>query len=362
MVYEKVTILGAGSFGTAIAVLFARNGIPTYVLDRSQARCDHINAHHRNPDYLTTSELPPNIVATTDSAEAFKDTQLVFHAVPVQHSRAYLQDHKSFIGSTPIVSMSKGIHSETLELMCDIIADVFGPSHDAAFMSGPSFAKEIVDGMPTGFCIASKSAALARRVADVISRDKRVRCYITDDVIGVEYGGAMKNIYAIACGVLEAKGYKHNTTALLIVRGLNEIIALAIKAGARPLTFLGLSGVGDLVLTTMGGQSRNRTFGYKLGLGDKTVAEILEEMETVEGAYTLKSARQLAERHGILADLPILANTYAVVYEGASIEQCISRMMTGKRIREEFQFDDEAHRAALGGTPQPEEAAAKPSQ
>jgi len=238
---EKIVVIGVGSFGTAMSILFARNGMNVTMLDRNAERCEYINTKHRNPKYLTDVDLPHNLVATTDAQVALANADMIFHAIPVQSTRDVLSQYRHLIPSTvPIISMSKGIHAETLQLMCDILADIFGKDQPTAYISGPSFAKEIAQGLPTGmsgysttcstskshsprepnhaqqitpstpstgFTVASSDLELARRIAQRLSADQCVRAWITDDVVGVELGGALKNVYAIAAGILEGAGY-----------------------------------------------------------------------------------------------------------------------------------------------------------
>jgi glycerol-3-phosphate dehydrogenase (NAD+) len=191
--------------------------------------------------------LPSNLRATTSATDALTGAAYVFHAIPIQVSKKFLSQYTDLIAPTvPIVSMSKGIHCETLQFMNDIISEVFGEEQLSAYLSGPSFAKEIVLGMPTGFVLASTDVALAQRVGALISDDRRVRVWTTDDVVGVEVGGALKNVYAIAAGAVEGVGLGYNPTALVVTRGCSEIKKLAVKLGARPETLSGLSGIGML--------------------------------------------------------------------------------------------------------------------
>lgn len=246
--------------------MFARNGHTVVMLDRNAGRCETINADHVNPDYLTDITLPHNITATTDPDEAFQNIDYIFHAIPIQVSESYL---KQFIGKinndTPIICMSKGIHNESLKFMNDIIMDIFGKDQKMAFLSGPSFAREIATDMPTGFTLASSSIELARQISELMVCDPFVRVWITDDVVGVEVGGALKNIYAIASGVLEGAGYGYNPAAMLVTSACQEMQRLAIKLGARKSTLNGLSGIGDLMLTCFGPASRNRSVGVRIG-------------------------------------------------------------------------------------------------
>lgn len=325
---ERITVLGAGSFGTAIGAMFARNGHSVVLLDRNPMRAEVITRTHKNPSYLKEVVLPETLWATTDAEAAFKDCTMVFHAVPVQGSEDYLSQFRGrFPASVPVVCMSKGIHCETLNFMSDIVPSVFGVEQKTAFLSGPSFAREIATEEPTGLVVASSCADTALRVAMSLANDKRVRAWTTDDVVGVEVGGALKNVYAIGAGIVQGAGYGYNTTALMVTRGCLEMAKLAKALGARSETLSGLSGIGDLMLTCFGPASRNRSVGEKIGKGE-TLEQVLEGMkEVAEGVPTIKSAVRLARKLNMLDDLPLLQCIHDVVFGHMPTEEIANYIM-----------------------------------
>lgn len=292
-----IAVFGAGSFGTAMATLAARNGHPTRMLVRRQEVADSINQHHRNPRYFSEFELPELLTATLDPAEALKDVKFIVHCVPMQASQEFLHNLRDMIPEdVPIVSTSKGLHSETLDLMSDVIPKAFGRAQPMAFMSGPTFAKELLQQMPTGFVVASTDAKLADQVREVFASE-HLRVYPTDDIIGVQVGGALKNIFAIACGIVDGLGLGANTTAMLVTLGCREAARLAGALGARPETLNGLSGIGDLMLTCYGALSRNRTVGVRLGKGETLEEIIATSLEVAEGVATTPAAVRLSKEH-----------------------------------------------------------------
>jgi len=320
----KVCVFGEGTFGTAVGTLFARNGHEVVLLARRPHRVDSINSQRKNPDYLKEYTLHENISATTDAAAAIANAALIVHSIPVQASSAYLSDKRDLIPPhVPVVSLSKGIHLTNLNFMCHIIEDALQRKQPCAFFSGPSFARELMDGQPTGIVVASEDAAVAARVQRLVGSSV-IRVYTSTDVIGVEVGGALKNIYAIAAGAAEGMGFKLNTAALIITRGCSEMKKLAVALGARPATVSGLSGIGDLMLTCFGGASRNRTVGVRLGKGEK-LQDILESMgEVAEGVPTAGAALKLVKQLGL--DLPI-TTTVGEVLEGIKPFSALTDLM-----------------------------------
>eukprot|EP01135_Chromosphaera_perkinsii_P007242 Nk52_evm50s745 gene=Nk52_evmTU50s745 len=304
---KKVCVLGGGSFGTALAAMTGK-GHPNasiVMLLRNEQDRDAINSNHRNPRYMTDYELTLNVTATCDPVEALKDSDYIIHAVPAQSSRAFLKNISHLIGdNTPIICTSKGIELNTLELMSNVIPEALGrPNHPVAFFSGPSFAKLIMEGDLTCVVVASKEKSLAEQVQHVLATPT-VRTYCTTDVVGVELGGSLKNVIAIAAGMAEGLGYGANSMAAVVTRGCSELRRLGVALGAQPVTIAGLSGIGDLMLTCYGAMSRNRTVGFRLGKGE-TLEEISTSMKQVaEGVPTTHGACTLAERHNV--DVPIM--------------------------------------------------------
>lgn len=325
---RTVTVLGAGSWGTALAKLIAEQGHIVRLWSRREAHAAEINASRENQTYLPGFTLPESLEATGDLAVALADTSFILSVVPTHGTREVILAAQDAIpGGVPIVAATKGIENGTLLLVSDIIRDVLPESHHRhlAFLGGPSFAKEVAAGVPTAVSIAARHAETATAAQALLST-QRFRVYTTDDVMGVELGGALKNVIAIAAGIADGVGCGHNTRAALITRGLAEISRLATKLGANPLTLAGLSGMGDLVLTCTGDLSRNRRVGLELGRGKK-LPEILGSMQMVaEGVRTTQSAYQLSEREGV--DMPITQEVYRMLYEDKEPAAVIASLMT----------------------------------
>jgi len=325
--------VGAGSWGTALANLLATNGHNTVLWSRGDEVAALINRKHENTVYLPGIRLTPDLVATTELREAVFGADLVVMVVPSHAMRATIAAASGFLRDTAvIVSASKGIEDESCKTMFDVIADETGVPGRIAVLSGPSFAAEVAAGQPTVVVAAAKSQALAERVQEDCA-SLTLRVYSSTDVIGVEIGGVVKNIMAIATGVSDGLGFGHNARAATITRGLAEIMRLAVCLGARPETLAGLSGVGDLVLTCTGDLSRNRQLGIRIGRGEK-VGDILAGMRMVaEGVRNTKAVKTLAARQGI--ELPIVDVTYSVLYEGLAPEQALARLF-GRSLKPEF--------------------------
>ena len=323
----KITIIGAGSFGTAMAVAAARAGNEVLLWAHDPDVAAAIRAEGSNQDYLPGARLDPRIRATSDIAEAAQYSDTVFMVVPSHHYREVLTNLSEHIEApVQMISGTKGIENESLDRMSEISRSVLGERLSAfAALSGPTFAAETARAEPTAAVIASSNQAFAQHVQSVMS-SATFRLYHSSDVVGVELAGSLKNVIAIAAGVLEGLGLGHNTTAALITRGLHEMTRLGLALGGRLETFAGLAGMGDLVLTCTGALSRNRSVGVQLGQG-RTLEEILADAKFVaEGIKTSKSARQLTERHQI--EMPIANEMYRVLYERESPREALQRLMT----------------------------------
>jgi glycerol-3-phosphate dehydrogenase (NAD(P)+) len=307
-----VGVLGSGSFGTCLALHCAREHDVT-IWSRDAAIADAINRDRRNPRYLSDMRLPENIVATGDLEEALADRELVICAVPSHGVRDVLRRAAHFFPDHAVlVSTVKGIESDTLMRMDEVYEDVLEPSQHPrlVFLSGPSFAHEVAEGRPTAVTLACREEAYAISVQESLS-SPTFRCYSATDVIGVELGGALKNVIAIAVGICDGLETGQNARAGLMTRGLREITRLGVAMGADPITFLGLTGMGDLVLTCTGDLSRNRHVGMELGRG-RSLEEILAGMsEVAEGVRTTTAAVELARRHGV--EMPIAEAVQAVL-------------------------------------------------
>jgi glycerol-3-phosphate dehydrogenase (NAD(P)+) len=323
----RISIIGAGSFGTAMAVVASRceNDVMLWAHDPKVAAA--INDDRSNPFYLPSIPLGDRIRATHDLREAAAFSDTLFMIVPSHHYRGVLRQLAATLARpVTIVSGTKGIEQETLERMSEVSRAELG-ERLAAFgvLSGPTFALEAARGEPTVAVIASHDVTSAQEIQRRLSGSS-FRLYHSDDVTGVELAGSLKNVIAIAAGVLEGLGLGHNTNAALITRGLHEITRLGIAAGGRPETFAGLAGMGDLVLTCTGALSRNRTLGVALGRGKRLQDLLAETREVAEGVKTSKSARDLAERFGI--EMPITTEMFRVLYEDESPQLALQRLMT----------------------------------
>jgi glycerol-3-phosphate dehydrogenase (NAD(P)+) len=300
----RISVFGAGSWGTALAHQLARRGHELRLWAREREVVDGINHGHRNPLFLTDLDVHPEVVANDDlsGVGSFSDTWV--WVVPVQHSRTVMDDLRPLVhDATVIVSSSKGIETESLRRMDEIARDELGvPAARFCCLSGPTFAREVLRGDPLAAVLACPDLDLASRLQGEFS-DYHLRLYAGTDLVGVELAGALKNIIAIAAGIVDGLGLGSNTQAALMTRGLHEITRLGVALGADPLTFRGLAGMGDLVLTCTGGLSRNRQLGQRLGRGE-SLDHILGSMrEVVEGVRTAPAAARLAANHGV--EMPI---------------------------------------------------------
>jgi len=323
----KISIIGAGSFGTAVAAVAARCGNEIVLWAHDPHVADEIEQTRHNPIYLQSIALDQKIRATSSLAEAAEFSDVLFMIVPSHHYRGVLAQMRPHLRrEIAIISATKGIENETLQRMSEVTAlELGGALRSFAVLSGPTFALEMARGDPTAAVIASLDQVLAEQVQHAMS-SPTFRIYNSHDVTGVELAGSLKNVIAIAAGVIEGLGLGSNTTAALITRGLHEVTKLSVALGGRIETLSGLAGMGDLVLTCTGSLSRNRSVGVALGQG-KPLAEILSESRTVaEGVRTSKAAKELAERHGI--EMPITAEMYRVLHQGESPRGALQRLMT----------------------------------
>jgi glycerol-3-phosphate dehydrogenase (NAD(P)+) len=323
-----IGVLGAGSFGTALAKLLADKGHTVTLWTRAEAAARAMQDSRENARYLPGARLPDNLRVTHDLGDAIAGRPLVLTVAPSHATRETLRAARAHFGAdTIVVSASKGIENESLATMDEVLAAELppGPAARTAFLSGPSFAKEVAAGLPTAVVAAARDASVATAVQTAFATD-RLRVYTETDVIGVELGGALKNVIAIAAGMGDGLGFGHNTRAAVITRGLAEISRLGVRMGASPLTFMGLAGMGDLVLTCTGDLSRNRSVGLALGRG-QTLAQILADMkgQVAEGVKTTRSARDLARKLGV--EMPITEAMYAVLYEDRPARQAVSDLM-----------------------------------
>jgi glycerol-3-phosphate dehydrogenase (NAD(P)+) len=323
----EIAVIGAGSWGTALAKSLADGGHAVTLWGRAAEHVADIQARRENAKYLPQVPLPDTLTATADLDVAVQDKRFVVSVVPSHTVRDVMgRAGKSMSPEAVVVSASKGIENESLATMDDVLKEVLPGKLGArlAFLSGPSFAKEVALGLPTAVVMASRDRRLAEESA-ALFQSERLRVYTSDDVTGVELGGALKNVMAIAAGVADGLGLGHNSRAALITRGLAEISRLAVRKGANPLTLAGLAGLGDLVLTCTGDLSRNRSVGIGLGRG-QTLRDVLAGMSQVaEGVKTTRSAHDLAHRLGV--EMPITEVMYKVLYEDLPAKEAVLGLM-----------------------------------
>jgi glycerol-3-phosphate dehydrogenase (NAD(P)+) len=332
----RIGVVGAGSWGTALAQRLALGGHDVCLWAREPEVAAAIRLDGVNPRYLPEAELPPALAATSEVTEAVAAARdLLVWVVPSQFTRAVLEQAAPALGpDVPVVSATKGIEVATLKLITQVFEELLGPAAGdrLAVLSGPSFAREVAQGMPTAVAAASREPAVAQLVQRAFGSGT-FRVYTNRDPVGTQVGGALKNVVAIAAGAVEGLGLGHNTQAVLITRGLAEITRLGTALGAEAATFAGLAGLGDLVLTCTGGLSRNRTVGVALGQG-KALPDILAGMGMVaEGVKTTAAAYELAARKGV--EMPIVAEVNRVLFEGASPAEALSSLMTRPQKPEE---------------------------
>jgi glycerol-3-phosphate dehydrogenase (NAD(P)+) len=327
----RCAVIGAGAWGTALADLLASNGNETVIWAHEPDVAQAIEECHENRRFLAGHPIAASLRATTEQRAALTGAELVVYATPSQHLRHIARDGAPHIGPKAILAVaSKGVEHGTLALMTDVVAsEVTGRA--VVGISGPSFANEVVARHPTAIVAASSDAGAALAVQEVFASSS-FRVYTNDDVIGVELGGALKNVMAIATGIVEGVGLGYNSRAALITRGLHEMTRLGVALGARASTFAGLAGVGDLVLTCTGAHSRNRQLGVEIGKG-ATLEEALRGKETVaEGVATTESAMQLAERHGV--DMPIVEMVHRILFDGHAARNAVPELMA-RELRSE---------------------------
>lgn len=331
---SEIAIIGGGAWGTGLAIVLGRkrtHQVRLWVYEKEV--CESINQRHENELFLRGQHIPDAVRATNSLQEALRGAEIVVSVMPSHHVRRVFREMQPHLhGKMLFVSATKGLENETLLRVTDVVKEVLGVRAQNGFdphigaLSGPSFALEVARGDPTAITIASSNAELAQRVQAEFS-DPCFRVYTNDDVAGVEMGGALKNIIAIAAGVCDGLGLGHNSVAALITRGLAEITRLAVACGARRDTMAGLSGMGDLVLTCTGGLSRNRSVGVELGRGRK-LPEIIAGMHgmVAEGVLTTNAAVDLARKMKI--EMPITQQMHAILHDGKPPREAIHELMT----------------------------------
>jgi glycerol-3-phosphate dehydrogenase (NAD(P)+) len=329
---SRIAVIGAGAWGTALAIVAGRRGNHDVCLWAYEKEvCASLKESRTNHLFLPGFQVPSSVIATNDLKEALAGAEIVVSVMPSHHCRRTFEHMAQWLLPDMVfVSATKGIENDTLLRMSDVIHEVVerlcGFKPKIAAMSGPSFAKEVAKGDPTALTVAANDISLAATVQKEFS-DPGFRIYMSDDLTGVELGGALKNVIAIAAGVCHGLDLGHNSVAALVTRGLAEITRLAVACGAKPQTLAGLSGMGDLVLTCTGGLSRNRSVGVALGQG-RPLQQIIAEMHgmVAEGVLTTNAAIGLAKKYQV--EMPITQQMYAILHDGKSPLDAIRELMT----------------------------------
>ncbi|MCF7969134.1 MAG: NAD(P)-dependent glycerol-3-phosphate dehydrogenase [Methylococcaceae bacterium] len=321
----NVTVFGAGSWGTALAILLARNGHRVLLWGHHERHMAALAEDRNNRRYLPGTGFPETLSTTADLPAAARFSSLWVVAVPSHAFRQLLETLRPHCSPEGRIAWAtKGLELETGKPLHRVVGDVLGPAIPAAVLSGPTFAREVAAGQPTAMTVASENIAFAGELVRLLHND-RFRAYSSSDIVGVELGGAIKNVLAIAAGVADGLGYGANARAALITRGLAEMMRLGTTLGGRPDTLMGLSGVGDLILTCTDNQSRNRRFGVGIGQGRDRQAVTDEIGQEIEGIPTAKIVHALAQRHAI--DMPITEQTYRILYEALPPAEAVTNLL-----------------------------------
>lgn len=336
---EPLAVVGGGAWGTAMAVHLGRRGHPVTLWIRETDLVARMRARRDNPVYLPGIEVPQAVEPVSDLAAAVGRSRTVLFAVPSPYARAtYAAMASGMAPRTTVVVGTKGIEEDTLLLPTQVAASCLPETFALAVLSGPSFAEEVARDVPTAVVVASGDPPAARRIQQLLSGDA-LRLYTSDDVVGVQIAAAAKNVVAIAAGIVDGLGFGQNTIAALVTRGLAEIRRLGVALGAKPETFAGLSGLGDLTLTCTGRLSRNREVGRALGRGERLEDVVSRTRQVAEGVRTARSARELARRAGV--EMPIVEEVCRILYEDIPPREAVRRLMT-RPLTSERRFEGDA--------------------
>lgn len=328
---DIISVLGGGSFGTAIANIVATNGYPTYLWMRNEERANICQRDRENAGYLPGYRFSERLTVTSNLEEAVRASTVVFISVPSGAFREVAKRIAPLLSSDcMVISTTKGIEAQGFTLMSQILEQEL-PGVPMGVLSGPNFAKEIVQKQLTGTVIASEDQRILEKVPAILSSDT-FRVYTNEDRYGVELGGALKNMYAIMAGMAAAIGVGHNSTAMLLTRSLAEMGRFATRLGANPMTFLGLSGVGDLILTCTSDLSRNYRLGYAVGKGQSIESTLADIGQAVEGVNTVQLVKKKAEEMSVY--MPLVCGLYAVLFEGKSIGEVMRQLMLGEQNKD----------------------------
>lgn len=328
---KKMCVLGAGSWGTALALVLASNKYNVSMWTLNEKQCEYVNKHKENIDYLPGVTIPNNITLTTDIEEAVKDSSIIVLGVPSQAIRSVCVKIKPYISDNQIlVNVAKGVEMSTNLRLSEVCEEIL-PNNPYVILSGPSHAEEVAREMPTTVVVSSKNMTTAEYVQNAF-KSSYFRVYLNKDVVGVELGGTLKNIIAFGAGICDGIGYGDNTKAALITRGIREIVRLGCAMGADESTFTGLTGIGDLIVTCTSMHSRNRKAGLLIGQG-KSLEETLEEVQmVVEGITATKVAYNLSKQYQV--EMPIVDAIYSVLYDGTDAKLVVEELMNRKNIYE----------------------------
>lgn len=325
----NIAIIGSGSWGVALAIHLASVGNNVKIWSFMEEERDLIN-NERKCKFLPGVELSENIRCSTDFEEVIKDSKMILHVTPSKFTRNIFKQYKQYVGNKPVIICSKGFEKETLETLDEVILEEM-PTAKVGALSGPSHAEEVSIAIPTALVIASKHQNILKMIQDAFMSEK-MRIYTSNDVKGVELGGALKNIIAFCSGAAAGIGLGDNSFAALITRGLKEIVRLGVELGGKEETFYGLSGLGDLIVTCLSEHSRNRKAGYLIGQGKsleetkKEVGMVIESVDNIEVAY------ELGKLHNI--EMPIVETVYKVLYENLDPKEAVKNLMTRDRKTE----------------------------
>ncbi|POA50955.1 MULTISPECIES: NAD(P)H-dependent glycerol-3-phosphate dehydrogenase [unclassified Pseudomonas] len=323
---RPIAVLGGGSFGTAVANLLAENGQAVRQWMRDPEQAEAIRLNRENPRYLKGIKIHPAVEPVTDLLATLEDSDLCFVALPSSALRAVLAPHAQRLGGKMLVSLTKGIEAQTFKLMSQILEDI-APQARIGVLSGPNLAREVAEHALTATVVASEDEQLCQEVQAVL-HGRTFRVYASADRFGVELGGALKNVYAIIAGMAVALGMGENTKSMLITRALAEMTRFAVSQGANPMTFLGLAGVGDLIVTCSSPKSRNYQVGFALGQGLSLDEAVSRLGEVAEGVNTLKVLKAKAQELGVY--MPLVAGLHAILFEGRTLTQVIELLMRGE--------------------------------
>ncbi|MGH8559776.1 MAG: NAD(P)H-dependent glycerol-3-phosphate dehydrogenase [Methylococcales bacterium] len=331
----SVCVLGAGSWGSAMAILIARNGHWTRLWGRSESHMAELARDRCNKRYLPDIRLPENLECSSDLQQSVRHRDIVLIAIPSHAFRSTLEQIESHLDrTTRIAWATKGLDPESGGLLHETVHQMFSEQPSIAVVSGPTFATEVARNLPTAMTIASPDSRFASELSEIL-HNERFRVYTSDDIIGVQLGGAVKNVLAIATGAADGLGFGANSRAAIVTRGLAELIRLGLALGAKKETLMGLAGLGDIVLTCTDNQSRNRRLGIGLGQG-RPLEEVLREIgQEVEGVSAAREIHRMAKKHNI--EMPIAEQVFKVLYENVSPTTAVRNLLVREQKKEQIQ-------------------------